>query len=122
MHQFFELQLEKLKNYHAHQIILDPGFGFNKTLEANYRLLAGMKTINPGKLPMLAGISRKRMIQNVLQGPAEECLNGTTVLNTLALQNGASILRVHDVKEALECVRLWSFYKEAAATKKDELV
>lgn len=122
VHEFFELQLEKLKSYHAHQIILDPGFGFNKTLEANYRLLAGMQSINPGQLPLLAGLSRKRMIQNVVQRPAEECLNGTTILNTLALQNGASILRVHDVKEAVECVRLWSFYKEAAATKKDELV
>ncbi len=77
-----------------------------------------MQSINPGQLPLLAGLSRKRMIQNVVQRPAEECLNGTTILNTLALQNGASILRVHDVKEAVECVRLWSFYKERQQRKR----
>ena len=113
VHQFFKIQLENLTALNANQIILDPGFGFSKTLAANYRLLAEMQHINPGNYPILAGVSRKRMIQNVLQIKAEESLNGTTVLNTLALQNGASILRVHDVKEAVECVHLWSFFKEA---------
>ena len=119
VHQFFQTQLEKLTSFDANQIILDPGFGFSKTLAANYRLLAEMQQLNTGNYPLLAGVSRKRMIQNVLQQNAEESLNGTTVLNTLALQYGASILRVHDVKEAVECVRLWSFFKEAKALQNE---
>lgn len=117
IHQFFEEQLEKLSDLNAAQIILDPGFGFNKTLAANYRLLAEMQNAGSENYPLLAGISRKRMIQNVLHLKAEESLNGTTVLNTLALHYGASILRVHDVQEAVECVRLWSFFKEAGKTE-----
>jgi len=113
VHQFFETQLEKLSAFNANQVILDPGFGFSKTLTANYRLISEIEHVNPGNFPLLVGVSRKTMIQNVLQLQSEESLNGTTVLNTLALENGASILRVHDVKEAVECARLWSFYREA---------
>jgi len=111
VHQFFKTQLEKLGVLDANQIILDPGFGFSKTLAANYRLISEIQHINPGDFPFLVGVSRKRMIQNVLHLKSEESLNGTTVLNTLALENGASILRVHDVKEAFECVQLWNFYE-----------
>lgn len=119
VHQFFETQLEKLNALNATQIILDPGFGFSKTLAANYRLLSEIQHINPGNFPLLVGVSRKTMIQNVLRLKSEECLNGTSVLNTLALENGASILRVHDVKEAVECVRLWNFYREARESEID---
>lgn len=117
IHQFFEEQLEKLSALNATQIILDPGFGFNKTLAANYRLIAEIQNAGSGNYPLLAGVSRKRMIQSVLHLKAEESLNGTTVLNTLALQYGASILRVHDVQEAVECVRLWSFFKEVGESE-----
>lgn len=113
VYHFFKTQLEKLGTLDANQIILDPGFGFSKSLAANYRLISEIQHINPGDFPFLVGVSRKSMIQNVLQLRSEESLNGTTILNTLALQNGASILRVHDVKEAVECVRLWNFYREA---------
>ncbi|MCK9452385.1 MAG: dihydropteroate synthase [Bacteroidales bacterium] len=117
VHQFFKTQLEKLGTLNTNQIILDPGFGFSKTLAANYRLISEIQHISPGGFPILVGVSRKRMIQNVLQLKSEESLNGTTVLNTLALENGASILRVHDVKEADECVRLWNFYREASESE-----
>ena len=87
-------------------IILDPGFGFGKTLEQNYRLLGEMDKLKELGLPILVGVSRKSMIYKLLGGSPDESLNGTTVLNTVALMKGASILRVHDVKEAVEAVRL----------------
>ncbi len=87
-------------------IILDPGFGFGKTLEQNYRLLGEMDKLKELGLPILVGVSRKSMIYKLLGGTPDESLNGTTVLNTVALMKGASILRVHDVKEAVEAVRL----------------
>ena len=87
-------------------VILDPGFGFGKTLEQNYRLLGEMDKLKELGLPILVGVSRKSMIYKLLGGTPDESLNGTTVLNTVALMKGASILRVHDVKEAVEAVRL----------------
>jgi dihydropteroate synthase len=87
-------------------IILDPGFGFGKTLEQNYRLLGEMDKLKELGLPILVGVSRKSMIYKLLGGSPDESLNGTTVLNTVALMKGASILRVHDVKEAVEAVGL----------------
>ena len=87
-------------------VILDPGFGFGKTLEQNYRLLGEMDKLKELGLPILVGVSRKSMIYKLLGGSPDESLNGTTVLNTVALMKGASILRVHDVKEAVEAVRL----------------
>ena len=94
-------------------IIIDLGFGFAKTLEQNYTLLAAQKVFECFELPILTGISRKSMINKVLGTTPQEALNGTTVLNTLALLNGANILRVHDVKEAVEAVKLVDFYKRS---------
>ena len=94
-------------------IIIDLGFGFAKTLEQNYSLLAAQKVFECFELPILTGISRKSMINKVLGMTPQEALNGTTVLNTLALLNGANILRVHDVKEAVEAMKLVDFYKKS---------
>lgn len=95
-----------LKALHIHDVIIDPGFGFGKTTEHNYELLKQMEAFKIFKLPILVGFSRKGMIYKTLGTSAAEALNGTSVLNTIALQKGAGILRVHDVKEAVECVRL----------------
>ncbi|QNR84908.1 dihydropteroate synthase [Pedobacter riviphilus] len=95
-----------LKALHVHDVIIDPGFGFGKTIEHNYGLLKQLEAFKIFKLPILVGFSRKGMIYKTLGTTAAEALNGTTVLNTIALQKGASILRVHDVKEAVECVKL----------------
>ncbi|MEH3114136.1 dihydropteroate synthase [Pedobacter terrae] len=95
-----------LKALHIHDVIIDPGFGFGKTTEHNYELLRQMEAFKIFKLPVLVGFSRKGMIYKTLGTTAGEALNGTSVLNTIALQRGAGILRVHDVKEAVECVRL----------------
>ena len=89
-----------------HQMIIDPGFGFGKTVEHNYQLLNNLERLTATGYPVLAGLSRKSMINRVLGTKPENALNGTTVLNTIALLKGASILRVHDVKEAVEAVRL----------------
>ena len=93
--------------------IVDPGFGFAKTREQNFRLLGALKAFHTLKAPLLVGISRKSMIHKTLDITPGEALNGTTALHMLALQGGAQILRVHDVKEAVECVRLWDAFKEA---------
>lgn len=95
-----------LKALHVHDVIIDPGFGFGKTIEHNYELLKQLEAFKIFKLPILVGFSRKGMIYKTLGTSAAEALNGTSVLNTIALQKGASILRVHDVKEAVECVKL----------------
>ena len=87
-------------------IIIDPGFGFAKTLEQNFELLSQLELFKMIEKPMLIGVSRKSMIYKTLETSAKEALNGTTVLNTIALQKGASILRVHDVKEAMETIKL----------------
>ena len=87
-------------------IIIDPGFGFAKTLEQNYELLNKLELFKMAEQPLLVGVSRKSMIYKTLETSANEALNGTSILNTVALQKGASILRVHDVKEAMECIKL----------------
>lgn len=92
----------------VNDIIIDPGFGFAKTLDQNYELLAEMEAFHSLECPMLVGVSRKSMITKCLGITSEEALNGTTVINTLALERGAAILRVHDVKEAVESVKLYS--------------
>lgn len=99
-------KIDMLKKLKVHDVIIDPGFGFGKTIEHNYELLNQMQEFKIFKLPVLAGFSRKGMIYKVLKNTAAEALNGTTILNTIALQKGAKILRVHDVKEAVECVKL----------------
>lgn len=109
--EYFKFRIEKLKSFGFRNIILDPGFGFGKTLEHNYELLAKMNELNELGFPILAGLSRKSMIFRALDISPQESLNGTTALNMLALQSGAKILRVHDVKEAVETIRLFVQYK-----------
>ena len=98
--------VQLLRDFGQKDIILDPGFGFGKTLEENYTVLQDMERLQVMKLPVLVGVSRKSMIWRLLGTSPEEALNGTTVLNTVALQKGANILRVHDVREAVECVKI----------------
>jgi len=105
---YFTRKLERLKELAVHDVIIDPGFGFGKTLENNYQLLKELDHFKVLEKAILVGLSRKSMIQKVLEVDASETLNGTTVLNTLAIEKGADILRVHDVKEAKELVRLRS--------------
>lgn len=97
-------------------IAIDPGFGFGKTLEHNYTLLSALRTFTSLGYPLLVGFSRKSMISKPLGITARESLNGTTVLNTIALMNGADILRVHDVKEAVEAKRLLEYYQQTHVT------
>jgi dihydropteroate synthase len=94
-------------------IILDPGFGFAKTTDQNFLLLKNLKLFRMADLPLLVGLSRKASIYKTLNIKPEDSLNGTTVMHTLALQGGAQILRAHDVKEAVEAIRLWTSYAEA---------
>lgn len=103
---YFSEKVAQLNQLGVNDIILDPGFGFSKTLEQNYELLASVRGFEIFDLPLLIGISRKSMIYKYLDSTPAESLNGTTVLNTFALQNGANILRVHDVKEAVEAVQI----------------
>lgn len=95
-----------LKQIGVNDIIVDPGFGFAKTIDQNFELLKNLETLNFLDLPILIGLSRKSMIFNTLNISPKEALNGTTALNMIALQKGANILRVHDVKEAYECITL----------------
>ena len=104
--QFLTERIAVLNAKGFDNIILDPGFGFGKTLAHNYELMSGMDTYQDLGYPLLVGISRKTMIYKLLGGTAQDALNGTTVLNTIALLKGANILRVHDVKEAVETVRI----------------
>ncbi len=96
-------------------IIVDPGFGFGKTIQHNFRLLHQLNVFRMLDVPILAGLSRKSSVYKTLGTTAEDALNGTTVLNTIALMNGANILRVHDVKEAVECIKLVAAYKQTNA-------
>ena len=101
----------------ATNVVVDPGFGFGKTLDHNYELLANFDLLRKLGVPVLAGISRKSMIYKLLDTTAEKSLNGTTTLHTLLLEKGASILRVHDVKEAAQCITLWSAYSRMDSSK-----
>jgi dihydropteroate synthase len=111
VHQYFKEKISELNTKGVFNIILDPGFGFGKTVAHNYELLKNLDQFNSFNLPVLAGFSRKSMINKVLNTTPEEALNGTSVLNTLALTKGAKILRVHDVKEANECIQLIDMVK-----------
>lgn len=104
---YFQIKVKRLQSLGVKDIILDPGFGFAKTLNQNYELLKNLKYFNMLNLPMLVGLSRKSMIYKALDITSEAALNGTSILNTIALMNGAAILRVHDVKEAKEAVNLY---------------
>lgn len=103
---FFKEKLKILENMGVNNIALDPGFGFGKTIEHNYILLNEFKKFKKLNKPLLVGLSRKSMIYKPLKTKPKNALNGTTILNTIALKNGANILRVHDVKEAVECIKI----------------
>ena len=105
---FFSEKINEARSHKINDLIIDPGFGFSKTLSQNYELLDQLNFLKITELPILIGISRKSMIYKLLDSSPQEVLNGTTVLNTIALLKGVSILRVHDVKEAMECVKISS--------------
>ncbi len=102
----FAREIQQLRDCGQKDIILDPGFGFGKDLQQNYDVMHQLDQLDALSLPVLVGISRKRMVWQFLESDPLQALNGTTVLNTILLMKGASILRVHDVKEAVECVRI----------------
>ena len=103
---YFSEKVAQARSLGINDLIIDPGFGFAKTLEQNFEVMNKLDLFQMLELPLLVGVSRKSMIYKTLETSAEFALNGTTVLNTIALQKGAKILRVHDVKEAMECVKL----------------
>ena len=103
---YFSERMATAKNLGIVDVIVDPGFGFSKTIAQNYELLKDLDVFKMLEKPILVGFSRKSMIYKILNTSAKEALNGTTILNTIALQKQASILRVHDVKEAMECIQL----------------
>lgn len=108
---YFLSKVKSLQQKGLKKIIIDPGFGFGKTVEHNYQLLNKLEELHTLELPLLVGVSRKSMVYNVLETDAKNSLNGTTAIHALCLSKGASILRVHDVKEAVECVKLINFAK-----------
>lgn len=111
---FFAERIDQLNRKGFDNLILDPGFGFGKTVQHNFQLLNGMERYKEFGYPLLVGISRKTTIWKTLGITPAEALNGTTVLNTISLLKGADILRVHDVKEAVEAVKLVGRLKEAS--------
>ena len=111
MVEFFRQKCAELSNIGIKKLILDPGFGFSKTLEQNYRAFACIEKLQDTGYETMVGISRKSMIYKILHNTPQEALNGTTVLHTLAVQQNASWLRVHDVREAAETVQIMKFFK-----------
>jgi len=110
--QYFILKIEECRSKGIEDLIIDPGFGFGKSLDDNYKILANLNLFNILDLPVLAGISRKSMIYKLINKNPEEAIFGTTAAHMLALQNGASILRVHDVRAALDTIQIYQFAKE----------
>jgi len=108
---FFTESVKKLNRAGVKDVIIDPGFGFGKTLEHNYQLLNRLDSFKVFQLPVLAGVSRKSMIYKLLGTKPDEALNGTSIVNTLALMGGADILRVHDVREATEAIRIMNMIR-----------
>jgi dihydropteroate synthase len=107
VYHYFYQRYYRLKQLGVHDVIIDPGFGFAKKNEQSYALMARLQEFNTLGLPILVGVSRKRMVYHITGGDATKALNGTTALNTIALTKGANILRVHDVKEAVEAIKIW---------------
>ena len=105
---FFSDKIKKARLSGIHDILIDPGFGFGKNINHNFSLLKNLSLFHALKCPIVVGVSRKSMIYKTLNCSPEQALNGTSVLNTLSLDRGAKILRVHDVKEAKECISLWT--------------
>lgn len=114
---YFARKVQQLRDLGAKDLIIDPGFGFGKNLEHNYELLDKLDEFQIFELPLLVGVSRKSMIYKLLGGGPEDALNGTTVINTLALDRGADILRVHDVKAATEAVQIYAAMKGLKPTE-----
>jgi len=112
---YFAWRYHELKQLGIHDVIIDPGFGFAKNAEHNYALMNRLNEFEVLGLPILVGVSRKRMVYRVTGGTADDALNGTTALNTIALTKGANILRVHDVKEAVEAIQIYLKSKDALA-------
>lgn len=111
--KFFADKIDQLRLLGVKDIIVDPGFGFSKTMDQNYKLLANLKSFEIFKLPVLVGVSRKRMAWQVAETTIEESLNATTAINTLALASGMTdILRVHDVKAAVEAIKIWKMMRK----------
>lgn len=111
--KFFADKIDQLRLLGVKDIIVDPGFGFSKTMDQNYKLLANLKSFEIFKLPVLVGVSRKRMAWQVAETTIEESLNATTAINTLALASGMTdILRVHDVKAAVEAIKIWEMMRK----------
>jgi len=108
---YFQQKIKKLYTKGIKDIIIDPGFGFGKTLAHNYQLLNELEKFKQFGIPILVGTSRKSMIYKLLDNSPEQALNGTSITNTIALQKGATILRAHDVKEAIECIKITTFAK-----------
>lgn len=108
---FFNTKIKNLNNKGFNKIIIDPGFGFGKTIDNNYTILKNLIQFKEFNLPILIGASRKSMIYNILNKKAETSLNGTSIINTIGLLNGANILRVHDVEEAMECIKITNTLK-----------
>jgi dihydropteroate synthase len=104
---YFSERINVARSFGLNDIIVDPGFGFAKTMEHNYEVMQNLDYFSILELPVLVGVSRKSMIYKLLENTPQDALNGTTVLNTVALQKGAAILRVHDVKEAVECIKIY---------------
>ena len=109
---YFENKIEQLNKLDFNKIIIDPGFGFGKKIKHNYQILNNLNKFKILNRPILVGTSRKSMIYKLLENTPAEALNGTSIANTIALQNGANILRVHDVKEAMECIKITTFAKK----------
>lgn len=112
MMYYFSERIAKAKSFGINDVIVDPGFGFSKTLDQNYEVLHKLELLKNLDVPILSALSRKSMIYKFFQTTPEEALNGTTVLNTISLIKGANLLRVHDVKEAVECVKLYNKINE----------
>lgn len=112
MMYYFSERIAKAKSFGINDVIVDPGFGFSKTLDQNYEVLHKLELLKNLDVPILSALSRKSMIYKFFQTTPAEALNGTTVLNTISLIKGANLLRVHDVKEAVECVKLYNKINE----------
>ena len=112
VYAYFSKRIELARTHQIKDIIIDLGFGFSKTLEQNFELLGVLEYYKHLNLPILAGVSRKSMIYKTLNTTADQALNGTTALHMVALQKGAKLLRVHDVKEAVECVQLYEMLQK----------
>ncbi len=111
IYRYFEKKIKEANQLGINQLVIDPGFGFGKNLNHNYQILNRLEDFHQLNLPIMVGVSRKSMIHKVLETNAQNALNGTTFIHGICLQKGASILRVHDVKEAKECIKLFNFAK-----------